>query len=104
MSLFWLNQKTKAIILLSLVTLAILFALPLSGYAEEPAQIPTGSIPTITGTPVKALAVVLDNDQGFVNLRAGPSTPLWLMKSSGCWSPANPSRPWVARRVAIGSR
>ena len=38
------------------------------------AQIPTGSIPTVTGTPAGALAVVLANDQGFINVRAGPST------------------------------
>ena len=43
-------------------------------YADELAQIPTGSIPTVTGTPIGAIAVVLDNDQGFVNVRAGPST------------------------------
>jgi len=42
--------------------------------AGSPAQIPTGSIPTVTGTPVGALVIVIDNDQGFVNLRAGPST------------------------------
>ena len=42
--------------------------------ADLPAQIPTGSIPTVTGTPVGALAVVLDNEQGFINVRAGPST------------------------------
>jgi hypothetical protein len=42
--------------------------------ADLPAQIPTGSIPTVTGTPVGALAVVLANDQGFINVRAGPST------------------------------
>ena len=39
-----------------------------------PAQIPTGSIPTVTGTPVGALAIVLANEQGFINVRAGPST------------------------------
>jgi len=42
--------------------------------AGLPAQLPTGSIPTVTGTPVGALAVVLDNEQGFINVRAGPST------------------------------
>jgi hypothetical protein len=42
--------------------------------ADKPAQIPTGSIPTVTGTPVGALAIVLANDQGFINVRAGPST------------------------------
>jgi hypothetical protein len=43
-------------------------------YADELAQIPTGSIPTVTGTPIGAVAIVLDNEQGFVNVRAGPST------------------------------
>jgi hypothetical protein len=38
------------------------------------AQIPTGSIPTVTGTPVGAVAVVLANEQGFANVRSGPST------------------------------
>jgi hypothetical protein len=42
--------------------------------ADFPAQIPTGSIPTVTGTPVGALAIVLANEQGFINVRAGPST------------------------------
>jgi len=42
--------------------------------AGFPRQIPTGSIPTVTGTPVGALAVVLDSEQGFINVRAGPST------------------------------
>jgi len=37
-------------------------------------QIPTGSIPTVTGTPSGAIAVVLDSDQGYINLRSGPST------------------------------
>ncbi len=42
--------------------------------AGFPRQIPTGSIPTVTGTPVGALAIVLDNEQGFINVRGGPST------------------------------
>lgn len=42
--------------------------------AGPESQIPTVAIPTVTGTPVGALAVVLDNDQGYVNVRAGPST------------------------------
>lgn len=37
-------------------------------------QIPTGSVPTVTGTPVGAVAVVKVNEQGFANVRAGPST------------------------------
>lgn len=43
-------------------------------HAEPPAQLPTGSIPTVTGTPVGAIALVLNNEQGIVNVRSGPST------------------------------
>ena len=42
--------------------------------AGFPAQIPTGSIPTVTGTPAGALGIVLDNEQGYINVRGGPST------------------------------
>jgi len=42
--------------------------------AEYLFQIPTGSIPTVTGTPVGAVAIVKVNEQGFANVRAGPST------------------------------
>jgi hypothetical protein len=42
--------------------------------AEMPKQIPTGSVPTVTGTPVIGTAIVLDNEQGFANVRSGPGT------------------------------
>lgn len=42
--------------------------------AERLKQIPTVSIATVTGTPVGAVAVVMDSEQGFANVRAGPST------------------------------
>ena len=42
--------------------------------ADQFAQLPTGSVPTVTGTPVGAIAVVLDNEQGFANVRSGPGT------------------------------
>lgn len=43
--------------------------------ANKPAQIPTVSIPTVTGTPFGPVAVVKrDVDQEQVNVRAGPST------------------------------
>jgi hypothetical protein len=45
-----------------------------AGGLDVHAQIPTGSIPTVTGTPVGAIAIVLDNEQGFINVRGGPST------------------------------
>jgi hypothetical protein len=43
--------------------------------ANKPAQIPTVSIPTVTGTPSGPVAVVKrDVDQEQVNVRSGPST------------------------------
>lgn len=49
--------------------------LPFAGVkANQPAQVPTGSIPTVTGTPVGAMAIILDNEQGFANVRSGPGT------------------------------
>lgn len=60
-----------AIILLISLVLLVPFSFAIAG---EPAQIPTGSIPTVTGTPVGAIALVLDNEQGFINVRGGPST------------------------------
>lgn len=42
--------------------------------AEGRAQIPTVAIPTVTGTPVGAIAFVLDSELGYANVRAGPST------------------------------
>jgi hypothetical protein len=54
--------------------LLFFLAQPSAGLAGWLAQIPTGSIPTVTGTPVAALVIVLDNEQGYVNVRAGPST------------------------------
>jgi hypothetical protein len=71
------NRISKKIILgllLSAFLFLLLFVKPSSGLAGWLAQIPTGSIPTVTGTPIGALAIVLDNEQGFVNVRAGPST------------------------------
>ena len=52
----------------------LLLVRPSSSLAGWLAQIPTGSIATVTGTPIGALAVILENEQGFVNVRAGPST------------------------------
>ena len=45
------------------------------GHAEHQAQIPTVSIPTVTGTPLGTVATVRkDIDQDQINVRAGPST------------------------------
>ena len=60
--------------------LAILIGVALSLKAEgvlaEPvAQVPTGSIPTVTGTPIEAIIIVSSNaEQDQVNVRSGPGT------------------------------
>jgi hypothetical protein len=44
----------------------------LAARAGNMAQVPTGSIPTVTGTEMAAYAVVLRNEQGQAYVRAGP--------------------------------
>ncbi len=67
---------TKKILYGCVILVLCVLALVQYGFAraDMTAQIPTGSIPTVTGTPVGAIAVVLTNEQGFINVRAGPST------------------------------
>ena len=74
-----MDKNRKRILLYTLIAALVGFiVISLSQFANANAkqlrQIPTGSIPTVTGTPIGAIAIVLDNDQGFVNVRAGPST------------------------------
>ena len=45
-----------------------------TGSAHPVRQIPTGSVPTVTGTPSGATVIVLDSEQGYANLRSGPGT------------------------------
>lgn len=52
--------------------LALLSQASISQAASQ-GQIPTVSIPTVTGTPWRAVVTVLDNEQGFINVRAGPN-------------------------------
>ena len=73
-------RKSSTAILLGAVLIAvvILFAGFSPGQAEHSAQIPTGSIPTVTGTPVTAMVTVKDdgmNDQ--INVRAGPHSVIY---------------------------
>ncbi len=57
------------------VSLFFLWLIPrMTVTAMDESQIPTGSIATVTGTQVGAIATVLQNEQGFANLRAGPNT------------------------------
>ena len=54
---------------------AFLFVLDYPVQAGVQAQIPTGTIPTVTGTPTGPVVTVrLDIDQPEINLRAGPGT------------------------------
>ncbi len=60
-----------------LTCLALVFIL-IAWIANDPritrAQIPTGSIPTVTGSPIGAIVIVLQTEQGFANVRSGPGT------------------------------
>lgn len=42
--------------------------------ASRVMQIPTGSVPTVTGPVIGATIIVLQNEQGFANVRSGPGT------------------------------
>lgn len=71
-----LNKKISVAILslgLILFSLVTSFA-GVQAYSDEIAQIPTGSIPTVTGTPVGALIIVMDSEVGYANVRSGPGT------------------------------
>lgn len=61
--------------LIAFLVLVCLAALPaLQAQAVGMAQVPTGSVPTVTGTPMIASALVLENEQGQVTVRSGPNT------------------------------
>jgi hypothetical protein len=58
-----------------LALIASLFLAQISDVnAKRIAQIPTGSIPTVTGSPLSAVVIIRENEQGFVNVRSGPGT------------------------------
>ena len=62
------------VLLLGLVISAVLLTGIIQVQASPQNQIPTGSIPTITGTPVGALIIVMDSELGYANVRSGPGT------------------------------
>jgi hypothetical protein len=67
------NRQYLRLILLLVIGMVTVFGTPLIRmvFAEQLAQIPTGSIPTVTGTPIGAYIIVnTDNEQ--VNVRAYP--------------------------------
>jgi hypothetical protein len=61
-------------VLLGLAAGILLLILMFSVQSGTALQIPTGSVPTVTGSPLGAVAIVLDNEQGFANVRSGPGT------------------------------
>ncbi len=64
-----------AVVLVVLISFGLFAGIyRVQAYSGEFAQIPTGSIPTVTGTPVGALVIVMDSEVGYANLRSGPST------------------------------
>ncbi len=71
------KQSSVFVVLLPLAAIlaaGLLLFFPTLGRASDHLQIPTGSIATVTGTPVGAIAVILENEQGYINVRSGPST------------------------------
>ncbi len=70
----FLKYFTKGVLLICLVCGLFSLALLWNETKGLAAQIPTGSIPTITGSPINALVIVLDSEQGFANVRSGPGT------------------------------
>lgn len=70
-----MSSRLTLALLVGLLILVLMTGLPiLSAQAGGLAQVPTGSVPTVTGTPMVASALVLDNEQGQVFVRAGPNT------------------------------
>lgn len=59
---------------LCLVGTVLLVTFLMGAQMRAQAQVPTGSIPTVTGSPVNAMITVIPNEQGYANLRSGPGT------------------------------
>lgn len=68
------SRKILIKVVLTVALALVAFKIIPSAHADEWAQIPTVAIATVTGTPVGAIAIVRDNEQGFINVRSGPSS------------------------------
>jgi hypothetical protein len=66
------SRWVKPILLVLLVITASMATWLSPASASPLAQLPTGSIPTVTGTPSGPMAVVQPGNEPQVNLRAGP--------------------------------
>ncbi len=67
------EKRTVAVIWL-LLTAAILMSTTLPASARPPAQQPTGSIPTVTGSPSGPMVTVRAGGEEQINVRSGPAT------------------------------
>lgn len=94
--------RSQIKISLWLLLLVGIFAFAISSPFSTPAQAqqPTGSVPTVTGTPSGA-TVTVNIDQDFVNIRSGPSSyfyPRVGVLLSGQSAPAigrSPGGDWI---------
>jgi hypothetical protein len=68
------NRRLRLLFVLPIASVLIALILaPGRALAEDPGQQPTGSIPTVTGTPSGPIVTVnMDNPQ--INVRSGPNT------------------------------
>lgn len=70
-----LRKLPASILLLGLILVGLFGSFDwVQAQSDSIAQIPTGSIPTVTGTPVGALIIVMDSEVGYANVRSGPGT------------------------------
>lgn len=67
-------RKSARVVLFACLALIFLIITRMSSADNTLAQIPTGSIPTVTGSPINAIVIVLQTEQGFANVRSGPGT------------------------------
>lgn len=66
------NGWDKPILFIAVTVFLVLICWTVPVKAVQLAQLPTGSIPTVTGTPSGPMAVVVPGNESQVNLRSGP--------------------------------
>ena len=96
MARFWIKTSVWTILAAGLIGLLFSAAAP----ERVQAQQPTGTIPTVTGTPSGAF-ITVNLDQAFINVRSGPSSyfyPQVGLLLSGQSAPAlgrSPGGDWI---------
>ncbi len=69
-----LSRWVKPILFTSVIILSACLSWLPAVQASPPEQLPTGSIPTMTGTPSGPMAVVQPSNETQINLRSGPGS------------------------------